>query len=166
MTQLRTLKQLVQILFVLSLFAMFFTVPFILLSIVMPESIPFKIDGEMAKDISTASKIVAFIVIGGVACFLYALYIFKQNLILFEKKRVFDAGVVTNFKKMGRFIYLGGVLFVGGAILFRMTKGMVSIDLNFILEAIFIFAMGLFFEVLAGAFQWAKKLKEENDLTV
>lgn len=166
MTQLRTLKQLVQILFALSMLAMFFTVPFILLSIVMPDSIPFKIDGEMAKDISTASKIVAFIVIGGIACFLYALYIFKQNLILFEKKRVFDVAVVANFRKVGRFIYLGGILVTVGSIAYRMTRGEVSIDLNFILEVLFIFAMGLFFEVLAGAFQWAKNIKEENDLNV
>lgn len=166
MTQLRTLKQLVQVLFALCIFTMFFTVPFILISIVMPESIPFKINGEMAKDIPTVSKIVTLVVIGGIACFIYALYTFKQNLALFEKKRVFDIAVVTNFRKMGRIIYLGSILVTVGSVAYRITRGEVSIDLGFILEIVFIFAMGLFFEVLAGVFEWAKKLKEENDLTV
>lgn len=166
MTQLRTLKQLVQVLFALSLFTMFFVVPFILMSIVMPESIPFKIDGEMAKDISLTSKLVLFIVIGGFACFIYALYIFKKNLVLFEKKKVFDADVITNFRKIGRIIYIGGVLLTIGSVLFRLTRGEAGIDLDFIIDLIFIFALGLFFEVLAGVFQWAKNIKEENDLTV
>ena len=166
MIQLRSLKQLVQILFAASLFIMFFLVPFMLISIVMPESIPFKIDGEMAKDVSLASKLVVFIAIGGIGCFIYALYIFKKNLILFGKKKVFDIAVITNFRKMGRIIYIGGILFIAGAILFRLTRGMLAIDLGFILQMIFIFAMGLFFDVLAGVFQWAKNLKEENDLTV
>lgn len=166
MTQLRTLKQLVQVLFALSLFVMFFLVPLILLSIVMPESIPFEIDGEMAKDISLISKMVLFIAMGGIGCFIYTLYIFKQNLILFEKKKVFDAAVITNFRKMGRIIYLGGIWFVIGTIVFRLTRGTLSIELGFIAKMIFIFALGLFFEVLAGVFQWAKNIKEENDLTV
>jgi hypothetical protein len=166
MIQLRSLKQLVQILFALSLLIMFFLVPLILLSIVMPESIPFKIDGEMAKDISMTSKIVMFIGIGAIGCFIYALYIFKQNLILFEKKKVFATDVITNFRKMGRIIYLGGIWLTIGAIVFRLTRGTLSIELGFILQMIFIFALGLFFEVLSGVFQWAKDLKEENDLTV
>lgn len=166
MIQLRSLKQLVQILFALSLLLLFFFVPFMLISIVMPESIPFKIDGEMAKDISLISKLVVFVTIGGISCFIYALYVFKQNLILFEKKRVFDAAVITNFRKMGRFIYIGGLLYITGAIVFRLTRGTLSIELGFVAQMIFIFALGLFFEVLSGVFQWAKSLKEENDLTV
>jgi len=166
MTQLRTLKQLVQVLFAISLFTMFFVVPFILISIIMPESIPFKIDGEMAKDMSLTSKLILFIIIGGFACFLYALHIFKQNLILFQKKKVFDAAVITNFRKIGRIIYIGGVLLTVGSVLFRLTRGEASIDLDFIIDLIFIFSLGLFFEVLAGVFQWAKNIKEENDLTV
>lgn len=166
MIQLRSLKQLVQILFALSLLIMFFLVPFMLLSIVMPESIPFKIDDEMAKDLPLVSKLVAFIAIAGIGCFIYALYVFKQNLILFEKKRVFDAAVITNFRKMGRFIYIGGLLCIAGAIVFRLTRGTLSIELGSVAQMIFIFALGLFFEVLSGVFQWAKNLKEENDLTV
>lgn len=166
MIQLRSLKQLVQILFALSLFVLFFLIPFMLISIVMPESIPFKIDGEMAKDVSLLSKLVVFIAIGGVGCFIYALHIFKQNLVLFEKKRVFDPAVIANFKKMRRFIYLGGLLYIAGAIAFRLTRGELSIELGFIAQMLFIFALGLFFEILAGVFQTAKKLKEENDLTV
>ncbi|RDI08593.1 DUF2975 domain-containing protein [Flavobacterium sp. AG291] len=166
MTQLRTLKLLVQILFALSLILMFFLIPFMLLSIVTPESIPFKINGEMAKDISVASKLTLFIVVAGFASFLYALYIFKQILILFEKKKVFDTSVITNFKKIGRIIYGGGVLLIIGSVSFRLTQGEAAMDLDFIIDLIFIFALGLFFEVLSGVFQWAKNLKEENDLTV
>lgn len=166
MTQLRTLKLLVQILFALSLIVMFFLIPFMVLSIVMPESIPFKIDGEMAKDIPLVSKLFVLVAIGGIGCFIYALHIFKQNLTLFEKKRVFDFAVIVNFKKTGRMIYIGALLYALGAMLFRLTRGTISIDFPFIAQMIFIFALGLFFEVLSGVFQWAKNLKEENDLTV
>jgi len=166
MKQLPILKTLVQVLFVLSLLVMFFAVPFLLITIVMPGSVPFTIDGEKAVNLPLVSKLFAFLILGGAALFIYALYIFKQTLVLFEKRRVFDPAVIKNFQQIGRCIYGGYLLYAIGAMSFRLSRGTLSIDIDFIINAVFIIAIGMFFFVLAEIFLIAKTLKEENDLTV
>lgn len=166
MKQLPILKTLVQVLFVLSLIVMFFAVPFLLITIVMPASVPFVIDGEKATDLPLISKLLTFLILGGAAMFIYALYIFKQTLVLFEKKRVFDASVIKNFQQIGRCVYAGYILYAVGVMSFRLTRGTLSIDMDFIIDSIFTIAIGLFFFVLAEVFLMAKNIKEENDLTV
>jgi len=166
MKQLSLLKDLSQILFVLSLLSMFFLVPFWLLTFVMPQTIPFKINGETVTNIPLTTKLLGGIIIGGIAFFIYALYIFKETLVLFRKKKIFDLVVIKNFKLIGRCISAGFVLSAGGSMLLSLSRNYISIDFNFIIESIFIICLGLFFFVLGEVFQMAKNIKEENDLTV
>ncbi|MDV6167545.1 DUF2975 domain-containing protein [Flavobacterium sp. DG1-102-2] len=166
MKQLSLLKDLTQILFVLSLIVMFFLVPLWLLTFVMPETIPFKINGETAANLPTTAKLLAGLLIGGISLFIYALYIFKETLGLFRKKRIFSPDVIKNFRLTGRSILVGFVLIAGGSMLLSISRNTLSIDFNFIAESIFVICLGLFFFVLAEVFQMAKNIKEENDLTV
>ena len=98
MKQLSLLKNLTQILFAFSLLAMFFLVPFWVLTFVIPQTIPFKINGETVANIPLTTKLFGGIIIGGIAFFIYALYIFKETLVLFRKKKIFDPNVIKNFK--------------------------------------------------------------------
>lgn len=166
MKQLPILKTLVQIMFVLSLLIMFFAVPFLLITIVMPESVPFTVDGEKAANLPLISKLLAFLILGAAALFIYALYIFKQTLVFFEKKKVFDAAVIKNFRLIGKSIYGGYLLYAIGAISYKLSRNTLEITTDFIIGSIFTISIGLFFNVLAEVFLVTKNLKEENNLTV
>jgi len=166
MKQLPILKTLVQVLFVFSLLAMFFAVPFLLITIVMPDSVPFTIYEQKAVELPLISKLIAFIIVGAVALYIYALYIFKQTLVLFEKKRVFDPAVIKNFQLIGRNIFGGYLLYAIGSMAFKLSLNTLEINTDFIVDSIITIAIGLFFFVLSEVFQMAKTLKEENDLTV
>ena len=166
MKRLIILHALVQILFALSLFIMFFLVPFWVLSFMSPHTIPFKVNGEMMAATPVIAKAFAGLVIAGIAFFIYALYIFKQTLNLFLKKRIFNPDVIKNFRLIGRSVLLGYILSGGGSILYNLSRNEGSIDFNFIAESIFTICLGLFFFVLSEVFQTAKNIKEENELTV
>jgi uncharacterized membrane protein len=145
---------------------MFFLVPFWVLSFMGPHTIPFKVNGEMVAATPIISKAFAGLIVAGIAFFIYALYIFKQTLDLFLKKRIFSPDVIKNFRLIGRSILTGYLLSGGGSMLYSLSRNTVSIDFNFIAQSIFIICLGLFFFVLGEVFQTAKNIKEENDLTV
>lgn len=166
MKRLIILHALVQILFALALFIMFFLVPFWVLSFTYPHTIPFRVNGEMVAATPIIAKAFAGLMIAGIAFFIYALYIFKQTLDLFLKKRIFNPDVIKNFRLIGRSIILGYILSGGGSILYNLSRNEASIDFNFIAGSIFIICLGLFFFVLSEVFQTAKDIKEKNDLTV
>src|SRR4051812_3712455 len=98
MKKLVLLHTLIQILFALSLLVMFFLVPFWVLSFMSPHTIPFKVNGEMVAATPIISKAFAGLIVAGIAFFIYALYIFKQTLDLFLKKRIFSPDVIKNFR--------------------------------------------------------------------
>ena len=166
MKRLIILHALVQILFSLSLLLMFFLVPFWVLSFTYPHTIPFKVNGEMVAATPIIAKAFAGLMIVGIAFFIYALYIFKQILDLFLKKRIFNPDVIKNFRLIGRSILLGYIFSGGGSILYNLSRNESSIDFNFIAGSIFIICLGLFFFVLSEVFQTAKNIKEENELTI
>jgi len=166
MRRLPILKTLVTILFIMSLIMMFFLVPCMLLAIVMPESIPFEINGVPAKDLTIELHILGFIMLIGFTAFIYALYLFKQTLTLFEKRKIFDAAVIKNLDQTGKAIIAGYLICAVPMFLYNMTTDEIKIDLNISFESVFILGLGLFFIVLSEIFLMAKTMKEENDLTV
>lgn len=166
MSKLPLLKSFASILFALSMIVLFFAVPFIILWLFMPERVPFKLDGEPMTTVTAELVIVLISLVIGLGFFAYALYLFKTNLGLFEKKKIFDATVIKNFAQMGKAILLGYLFCAVSVTLYKiLAKNATEIDFEFIIDSLFIVGLGLFFIVLSEVFQMAKNIKEENNLT-
>lgn len=167
MSKLPLLKTLTSILFALSMIVLFFAVPFIVLWLFMPERVPFKLNGEPMTTVTAELVIVLISLVIGLAFFAYALYLFKTNLALFEKKKLFNDTVIKNFAQIGKAILLGYLFCAVPKVLYKIVvKNASEIDIDFIIDSLFVIGMGLFFIVLSEVFQIAKNSKEENGLTV
>lgn len=167
MSKLPLLKTFASILFALSMIVLFFAVPFIILWLFMPERVPFKLDGEPMTTVTAELVILLISLVIGLGFFTYALYLFKTNLGLFEKKKIFDVTVIKNFAQIGKAILLGYLFCAMPITLYKiLAKNATEIDFEFIIDSLFIAGLGLFFIVLSEVFQMAKNIKEENDLTV
>ncbi|MGQ2983462.1 DUF2975 domain-containing protein [Flavobacterium sp.] len=168
MKRLSLLKTLVTILFVLAAIGFIFSIPTLLIMSIFPEMVPFAIDGTNVKEIGNETIIYFFVLIIGYAFFVYAAYLFKNVLGLFEKKKIFHDDVIKNFSQTGRAILIGGAITIGAKFLYGVVVEQ-QIELSASLDfdsSLFILGLGLFFLVLSDVFLMAKGLKEENDLTV
>lgn len=166
MRRLPILKTFTSILFALSILTFFFGIPFLLIALIMPDAIPFKINGQPATELTALQLILAFICSAGIGLFVYALHLFRQVLTLFEKNMIFDDAVIKNFDHMGKAILTGFVICFSTGLIYNFTDGTVSIELDQILKSVLIICAGLFFLVFSSVLKRGKKLKEENDLTV
>lgn len=168
MKRLSLLKTLVTILFILSVIGFIFSIPTLLIISIFPELVPFAIDGTNAKEIGNETLIYFFVLIIGYAFFIYAAFLFKNVLGLFEKKKIFHDDVIKNFSQTGKAIIIGGLITIGanflyGVLVEQYIELSASLDFD---SSLFILGLGLFFIVLSDVFLMAKALKEENDLTV
>lgn len=168
MKRITLLKTLTTILLVFAGICMFFAVPFILLVAVMPGSVPVKINGHAATDVHAEGVLFMLAIAIGCAFFIYALYLFRKVLELFEKKKFFHDDVIKNFNQTGKAIFIGYAICAVATFLFNMlATGEISLELNTGFDSsLFIIGLGLFFIVLSDVFLMAKISKEENDLTV
>jgi hypothetical protein len=166
MKRLPILKTYTSALLGLSFLIFFFGIPFLVIALAMPGSIPFKINGHEATELTIFQLILAFIFFFGSALFVYALYLFRQTLVLFEKNKIFDDAVIQNFDRMGKSILIGFTICGSAALIYNFSDGMTEIVLDQIIKSVFIICLGLFFLVLSSVLQRAKNIKEENDLTV
>ena len=170
MKRLPILKTLTDILFVLSVIIIFFTVPFTLILAVMPQMIPFQLLGVAPTDIPTGEVIVLFITIPGLVLYTYALYLFRKTLTLFKDYKFFDDQVIINFDRIGKAIITGFFITTIPIYLYTMFTETVFLLKNdeswFTGDTLFTLVLGLFFIVLSEVFRSAKTMQEENDLTV
>lgn len=171
MNKLPILKALVSFMFYVSMIIMLFSVPFIVILSVMPERVPFKFTIKGLKQAATVdAELIIYIIaiVIGYAFFTYALYLFKRILDLFSKKTLFDNRTITYLDQCGKAVLVGYFICIGSEFLYKMVVGQeIEISLNFGPNgSIAVICLGLFFIVLSEVFQKAKKLKEENDLTV
>jgi hypothetical protein len=168
MKRLALLKTITVILFILSVIAMFFAVPFILVVAVMPGRIPFEINGHPANDAGIETVLLMLAIAAGCAFFIYALHLFKKVLELFEKKKIFHEDVVKYFDQIGKAILIGYALcFVSDFFYSTLVDNEIEIGIGTdIQSSILTVGLGLFFLVLSDVFLLAKNIKDENDLTV
>jgi hypothetical protein len=168
MKRLTVLRILTHVLYVLSKIAIFFVVPFVFVMAVMPERIPFKIDGQAASSYGVETIIYLLVSIVGLAFDIYALYSFKKLLRLFEKNVIFHLDVIKTLNQIGKAILIAYTLyFTSDLLYFNLVEN--TIDLEFVTDwesTMISFGLGLFFLVLGDVFLIAKDIKEENDLTV
>lgn len=169
MRRLPVLKTLIQLLFILCMIAIFFGVPFLLIVIIMPTKVPFNFNGH---SLNAGHFEVAFLVatiLAGHCLFTYGIYLLKKTLALFEKKRFFDAGVITFFDQSGKAFIAAGMLWIVPPFFYRLLAENtleISAEFSGISLPFFVLCFGFFLMVLSEIFLVAKTMKEENDLTV
>lgn len=165
MQKLSLLKMLTTLLLVCTGAFVAFSVPFFLIALFIPDKIPFTINKKWATEFAAEDYIMLIVCITSIAFYVYALYLFKNVLTLFAKKRLFDVDVIKNLDQSGKAVLAGfGLYAVGDFIYTAVTESTLEFDLSF--YAVFTVMVGLFLIVLAEVFMIARNLKEENDLTV
>ena len=168
MSRIPLLKTLVSILFIMALIAFFFTVPFIIMLWVMPESIPLGLTIEWlekGEKIDFEAILYLLALMTAYAFFTYALYLLRKILDLFAKRILFDIRTISALDQAGKAIITGCIIDLAATFIYRMVTSDIveikpSIGIN---STIVTICLGLFFMVLSEVLLMAKKLKDEND---
>lgn len=171
MRKLPILKTFTSILFVIAMVGIIFAIPLMVIAAVMPESIPadmkFTVSGRHATEFLAEDFIMIAALLAAYGFWVYALYLFKQVLGLFEKKRLFDDAVIKNFDQCGKAIIVGYSIYAIAYFLYNtLVVNKLKLSSDFVVETLFIGGLGLFFIVMGEVLLIAKNMKEENDLTV
>lgn len=130
--------------------------------------IPFKINGLTTQVDSLESKITFIIAIISYFLFVYAIYLFKKTVNLFINKRIFDNQVISNLSKIGKIFIIVTIILNIIEFIFKVTttqKAEIIVSSGFD-SFLFTIAIGLFFIIMSEVFKIAKKLKDENELTI
>jgi len=168
MKRLSFLRKLVHIFFVACMIGLIFGFPFILMIGFFPERIPAEIFDMPATDLHIEDIVYLFLELVSTIFYVYALYLFKKTLVLFEKKKVFSFDVIKLLDQTGRAIIIGCIIGAVSSFMYAtLVEGAFEIDFTTGWDSsLFILGLGLFFIVLGDVFRMAKEMKEENDLTV
>jgi len=165
MQKLPLLKNLTTVLLLCTGAFVAFAIPFFFMAIFMPDKIPFKVNDNIVTDFAIEDYILLAFNIVAVAFYAYALYLFKDVLTAFSKKRLFANEVIRNLDQAGKAVLIGFAVYVVPEFLYTsIFESSFSISLGF--DSLFTPMVGLFLIVLSEVFLTAKSLKEENDLTV
>jgi hypothetical protein len=113
--------------------------------------------------------------------FIVAVYYLKKSIASFVNSDFYNASVIVNLKKAGNiFVFIGVstilIQFLSGIYILNITQNIVKINSLFALssliitafdlKSIFLIIAGLFLLLFSASFMIARKLKQENDLTI
>jgi hypothetical protein len=110
-------------------------------------------------------KTVLFIDLINFGVLLVALFYFRKLLTAFAKRIIFEDEIILLLHKIGLFIITGSILYLIADLLTKVSQHKIGIDIGFG-PFLYLLALGLFFNVLSEVFTIAKRMKEENDLTI
>ncbi len=170
MRKLQLLKNLLDIFWILSIISLIgiaIMVPFFLIN--GSDGLPVKIKGVEININDTFSKlVVAFTLIGGLL-FVYSVYLLRKVVTYFQNRDIFNEEVIRYFNLIGKLIIASSLISNLTLFFFNMVKrNHMGLTLDFGSYDSFILSicLGLFFMVISEVFKIAKKLKEENELTI
>jgi hypothetical protein len=113
--------------------------------------------------------------------FIVAVYYLKKSIASFVNSDFYNASVIVNLKKAGNiFVFIGVstilIQFLSGIYILNTTQNIVKMNSLFALssliiaafdlKSIFLIIAGLFLLLFSASFMIARKLKQENDLTI
>jgi len=129
-----------------------------------PFDIPIEINGTILEVVDLKSKLLFVFLVFSALLIIYAVFLFRKLLRLFQLKIIFDLEIVMLLKRIGLVIILSALL--GGIPNFisELLENTISLSLG-LNPFVLLFSLGLFFLVLSEVFTIAKNIKEENDLT-
>lgn len=139
-----------------------FGLPFILILAIAPNQVPFTFSGRWSPVLMLSFLYVVYGIIT------YGVYRFKTTLELFQKNVFFDDRVIKSLNHTGLSFITASLLSIVVPFIYTMLViGELEVTAGFSSGSpLFTLGLGLFFIMLAEVFGNAKRLKEENDLTV
>lgn len=96
---------------------------------------------------------------------LVALFYFRKLLTAFAKRIIFEDEIILFLHKIGLFIIVGAILYLIADLVTQVSVHKIGINIGFG-PFLYLLVLGLFFTVLSEVFTIAKRMKEENDLTI
>ncbi|MHA3789641.1 DUF2975 domain-containing protein [Flavobacterium hauense] len=169
MKRLSILKSFIDILRVLLIAAIVIGMPFCFMLLFAPHIMSREFMDVKASDIPKAEVILITIMIGSLYFGIYALRLLSNTLVYFRDGYFFETEVGINFNKIGKAIVAGYLISSLPWMVYQIFVTPV-IELadpsDWLIDTLSTLALGLFFLVLSEVFQAAKRMKEENDLTV
>ncbi|MFL9843239.1 DUF2975 domain-containing protein [Flavobacterium rhizosphaerae] len=164
MKRLQLLKLIAGIVFTLMCITLFFAYPFIFIVAVMPQQVPFTIGGIPANELDAEHIFMMLAFAVSFSFYTYALYLFKNLLGMFLKKKIFHTDVIKNLLQTGKAILIGYLIYIcSGIIYVIIAKSYIGFEISG--YTLLIPMLGLFFMVLGDVLLTAKTMKE-NDLSV
>ncbi len=171
MRKLQILKTLLDFFFVISIVAIIAMVVFIPIMFFSTEpiDIPIKINGEriLASDFTT--KVILTLGILSYCFFVYGIYQLRKVLNMFTKRIIFDETIILLFDKIGKSFLIASIFSCVPLFIYNVIHKTNHSDIEFgggFSSFLFTASLGLFFMVLSEVFKMAKKMKEENELTI
>jgi len=170
MRKLNILKAVLDFFWFFSLIAVIsiiFILPFYLFSSEM--TIPIKIRGYEITSQTIFSKVIVFINVMSGLLFLNSIYLLRKVVGLFQKREIFNDEVVRLFNLIGKLIIASSITSSFSIFVYNMAeRNHLSISFDFGSYDSFLISVsiGLFFMVISEVFKIAKKMKEENELTI
>lgn len=110
------------------------------------------------------------IILGAISAFffVYAIFILRRVLILFEENEIFTDKVIGNFRTIGKFIIISTLLSSLPLFFYNViNRGNIKLEFSGGFDSMLLsVSLGLLFIVIAAIFSRAKVMKDENELTV
>ena len=110
------------------------------------------------------------IILGAISAFffVYAIFILRRVLILFQKNEIFTDKVIGYFRTIGKFIVISTLLSSLPLFFYNViNRGNIKIEFGAGFDSMLLWiSLGLLFIVIAEIFNRAKLMKDENELTV
>lgn len=141
----------------------------LLITAISGNNIEFKVLGEEPQEFTVYIGIATLLVATGYVFFFLALFKLKNLVSHFVRKEFFIQKTVSLLKNIGRDLLISvALIYVPTYIYKTLFAGKLNFQIGTISPDSFFFliVMGLFFLTLGYIFQEAKKMKEENELTV
>lgn len=144
-----------------------FGLPCILMIAIMPERVPFAIDGKPITSETVDAQLILLLLafLAALGFFAYALHLFRKLLDLFARKILLDNRVISYLGQMGKSLLVGYGIALGSKFLYDVATGHV---INLVLDlslnsALFVVTTALFFMVLSEILLIAKNKVEEGN---
>ena len=110
------------------------------------------------------------IILGAISAFffVYAIFILRRVLILFQQNEIFTDKVIVYFRTIGKYIIISTLLSSLPLFFYNViNRGNIKIEFSGGFDSMLLsISLGLLFIVIAAIFSRAKVMKDENELTV
>ena len=110
------------------------------------------------------------IILGAISAFffVYAIFILRRVLILFQQNEIFTDKVIVYFRTIGKYIIISTLLSSLPLFFYNViNRGNIKIEFSGGFDSMLLsISLGLLFIVIAAIFSRAKVMKDENEITV
>lgn len=162
------LKTILDILFWVLIISIIFGLPVTIIALY--QDIPVEINNYKVEEFSAGIIVSIILSFLNSIIFIYIVYLFRKVVRNFFKRKLFTAIQISGLKLIGQLIIItciSEVVIKILTMLFIENRARVGVIIESSFDSLwFTLALGLFFILLSKSFSYARKLQEENELTV